>query len=121
MDKKEVIENNASTASQAEKMYIESLNLMKFYGPKSCSMRIAVKVVDKQKQPVNLAEVNLMVKLPSGEIFDACEATHADGVAFFDIASVSKGSWHVGVTELDHPEYIADYQDLLMQWCSTKV
>ena len=106
---------------QNQKMYIESLDLIKLYGPETCRMRIAVRVVDRRKKPVNLAEVSLMVKPPSGKFFDACEATRADGVAFFEISGVSSGRWQVGVTDVDHPEFIADYRDLLMQWRTARV
>ncbi|MHA2020768.1 MAG: hypothetical protein ACW98J_06300 [Candidatus Thorarchaeota archaeon] len=102
-------------------MYVESVDLLKLYSPSSSRLRVAVRIVDKLKRPIDMAEVNLMVRLPSGELFTVNESTEKDGVAFFELSGFENGSCDFGVSDVGHPYFEVNSEDLLIQWRSTKL
>jgi hypothetical protein len=102
-------------------MYVESVDLLKLYSRSSHRIRVAVRIVDKLKRPVDMADVNLMVRLPSGELFTVNESTEKDGVAFFELSGLENGRCEVGVSDVGHPYFKVNSEDLLTQWRSTKM
>jgi len=102
-------------------MYVESVDLLKLYSRSSHRIRVAVRIVDKLKRPVDMAEVNLMVRLPSGELFTVNESTEKDGVAFFELSGLENGRCELGVSDVGHPYFEVNSEDLLTQWRSTSI
>jgi hypothetical protein len=102
-------------------MYVESVDLLKLYSRSSHRIRVAVRIVDKLKRPVDMAEVNLMVRLPSGELFTVNESTEKDGVAFFELSGIENGRCDLGISDVGHPYFKVNSEDLLTQWRSTKM
>ncbi|MHA2064966.1 MAG: hypothetical protein ACXABY_11380 [Candidatus Thorarchaeota archaeon] len=102
-------------------MYIESVDLLKLYSRSSSRLRVAVRIVDKLKRPIDMAEVNLMVRLPSGDLFTVNESTEKDGVAFFELSGLENGKCDLGVSDVGHPYFKVNSQDLLTQWRSTSL
>jgi hypothetical protein len=102
-------------------MYVESVDLLKLYSPSSSRLRVAVRIVDKLKRPIDMAEVNLMVRLPSGNLFTVNESTEKDGVAFFELYGLENGKCELGVSDVGHPYFKVNSEDLLTQWRSAKL
>ncbi|MFX1262869.1 MAG: hypothetical protein ACFFAZ_12330 [Promethearchaeota archaeon] len=102
-------------------MYVESVDLLKLYSPSSSRIRVAVRIVDRLKRPIDMAEVNLMVRLPSGALFTVNESTEKDGVAFFELSGIENGKCDLGVSDVGHPYFKVNSEDLLTQWRSTKM
>ncbi|MFW9887504.1 MAG: hypothetical protein ACFFER_04940 [Candidatus Thorarchaeota archaeon] len=116
---------DAAAASESapfkDTMYVESVDLLKLYFPSSSRIRVAVRIVDRLKRPIDMAEVNLMVRLPSGELFTVNESTEKDGVAFFELSGIENGKCDLGVSDVGHPYFKVNSEDLLTQWRSTKM
>ncbi len=102
-------------------MFIESVDLLKLYSRSSHRLRVAVRIVDKLKRPIDMADVNLMVRLPSGELFTVNESTEKDGVAFFELSGLGNGRCDLGVSDVGHPYFEVNSEDLLTQWRSTSM
>lgn len=102
-------------------MYVESVDLLKLYHQTSKKLRVAVRVVDRHKRPIDMADVNLMVRLPSGDLFTVNESTEKDGVAFFEISGLEDGRCELGVSDIGHPYFRVNSKDLLTQWRSTNM
>lgn len=118
-------QRDAASKSKAPRytgtMYVESVDLIKLYHQSSKKLRVAVRVVDRHKRPVDLAEVNLMVRLPSGNLFTVNESTEKDGVAFFEISGLEDGKCELGVSDVGHPYFKINSKDLLTKWRSTEL
>jgi hypothetical protein len=114
-----VVESEATP--YRDTMYIESVDLLKLYSPSSSRIRVAVRIVDRLKRPIDMAEVNLMVRLPSGELFTVNESTEKDGVAFFELSGIENGKCDLGVSDVGHPYFEINSEDLLTQWRTTKM
>ncbi|MHA2312925.1 MAG: hypothetical protein ACXADF_15640 [Candidatus Thorarchaeota archaeon] len=84
------------TGINKDTMYIESVDLLKLYSRSSSRLRVAVRIVDKLKRPIDMADVNLMVRLPSGNLFTVNESTEKDGVAFFELSGLENGKCDLG-------------------------
>jgi hypothetical protein len=111
----------AESSPYRDTMYVESVDLLKLYSPSSSRLRVAVRIVDKLKRPIDMAEVNLMVRLPSGNLFTVNESTEKDGVAFFELSGLENGKCELGVSDVGHPYFKVNSEDLLTQWRSTKL
>ncbi|MHA2143543.1 MAG: hypothetical protein ACXADC_11470 [Candidatus Thorarchaeota archaeon] len=109
------------TGINKDTMYIESVDLLKLYSRSSSRLRVAVRIVDKLKRPIDMADVNLMVRLPSGNLFTVNESTEKDGVAFFELSGLENGKCDLGVSDVGHPYFKVNSQDLLTQWRSTSL
>jgi hypothetical protein len=102
-------------------MYVESVDLLKLYSQSSSRLRVAVRIVDKLKRPIDMAEVNLMVRLPSGNLFTVNESTEKDGIAFFELSGLENGKCELGISDVGHPYFKVNSEDLLTQWRSTSM
>ena len=102
-------------------MYVESVDFLKLYHQTSKKLRVAVRVVDRHSRPVDMADVNLMVRLPSGDLFTVNESTEKDGVAFFEISGLDDGKCELGVSDIGHPYFKVNSKDLLTMWRSTQI
>lgn len=111
----------ADAGHYRDTMFIESVDLLKLYSHSSCRLRVAVRIVDRLKRPIDMAEVNLLVRLPTGELFTVNESTEKDGVAFFELSGLASGKCELGVSDVGHPYFRVNSEDLLTQWRSTSM
>ena len=111
----------SKTGRNRATMFVESVDLLKLYSRSSHRLRVAVRIVDKLKRPIDMADVNLMVRLPSGELFTVNESTEKDGIAFFELSGLGNGRCDLGVSDVGHPYFKVNSEDLLTQWRSTSM
>ncbi|MGY5874271.1 MAG: hypothetical protein RTU30_00870 [Candidatus Thorarchaeota archaeon] len=102
-------------------MYIESMDLLKFYGGDSRRVNIAVRVVDGCSNPIDRAKVDLMIILPSGERIDASEVTDRDGLSLFEIGGLDTGKLGFSVTNINHPSHDLQMRSSADAWRTTSV
>ncbi len=112
--------SNRDCPSRTE-MYIESMDLLKFYGGDSRRISIAVRVVDGCSNPIDRAKVDLMVMLPSGERVDASEITDRDGLSLFEISGLDTGTLGFSVTSINHPSHHLQVRSSADAWRTTTV
>ena len=102
-------------------MDVKSFDIMKQYLGTNRKLVIAVKVADKKRNPIALAEVGLFIAQEHDNSISFYRYTGSDGIALFEIQVPKSGILNAGITSIRHPCYTSDNTKLQDKWRTIRV